>query len=102
MLRLRVSNQSPRHLVARALHTTMTELRQCHGITLTREDGIENRLATGSGDVAEHMVELQVHLAELFLHVQNVLGGHFQQTTTVTPQGTKGTDRLGWPEASPQ
>jgi hypothetical protein len=67
-----------------------------------QEDGIENGLATGSGDFAEHMVELQVHLAERLLHVQNVLGGHLQQTAAVPPQGTKGTDRLGWPEACPQ
>src|SRR5713226_3417592 len=97
-----VSNESPRHLVPRTLHPTMTELRQLDGIALAREDGIENRLATGSGDVAEHMVELHVHLTERLLHVQNVLGGHLQQAATVPPQGTKGTDRIGWPEARSQ
>ena len=29
--------------IPRALHPTMTELRQCDGIALAREDGIENR-----------------------------------------------------------
>jgi hypothetical protein len=42
------------------------------------------------------------HLAERLLHVQNVLGGHLQQAAAVPPQGAKGTDRLGWPEACPQ
>src|SRR5882724_8974406 len=102
MLRPVVSNEGLRHLVPRALHPTMTELRQFDGIALAREDRIENRLATGSGDVAEHMVELQVHLAERLLHVQNVLGSHLQQAATVPPQGTKGTDRIRWPEARPQ
>src|SRR5271166_2871592 len=97
-----VSNESLGHFVPRAFHPTMTELRQCDGIALAREDGIENRLATGSGDVAEHMVELQVHLTERLLHVQNVLRRHLQQAATVPPQSTKGTDRLGWPEAGPQ
>jgi hypothetical protein len=31
------------------------------------------------------MVELQVHLAESFLHVQNVLGGHLEQAAAVPP-----------------
>ena len=97
-----VSNESLRHLVARAFHPSMTELRQFDGIAFAREDGIENGLATDSGDVAKHMVELEVHLAERLLHVQNVLGGHLQQAATMPPQGTKGTDRLGWPEACPQ
>src|SRR3984893_1377257 len=97
-----VSNQGLRHLVPRALHSTMTELRQCDGIALAREDGIENRLATGSGDVAEYMVELQVHLTERLLHVQNVLRSHLHPTATLPPQGTNGADRLGWPKASPQ
>ena len=97
-----VSNESLRHFVPRAFHPPMTELRQFDGIALAREHGIENGLATGAGDVAEHMVELPVHLAERLLHVQNVLGGHLQLAATVPPQGTKGTDRLGWPEACPQ
>jgi hypothetical protein len=83
MLRPVVSNQSLRHLVPRALHPTMTELRQRYGIALAREDGIENRLATGSADVAEHMVELQVHLIERLLHVQDVLGRHLQQANAL-------------------
>src|SRR5579864_3592291 len=70
MLRPVVFNQSLRHLVSGALHPMMTELRQRDGIALTREDGIENRLATGAGDVAEHMVKLQVHLTERLLHVK--------------------------------
>src|SRR5271165_455092 len=102
MLRPVVSNQSLRHLVSRAFHPTMTEGRQFDGIALAREDGIEYGLATGSSDVAEHMVELQVHLAERLLHVQNVLGCHLQQAAGVPPQGTKGTDRLGRPETCPQ
>src|SRR5271166_2958316 len=97
-----VSNESLGHFVPRAFHPTMTEVRQFDGVALPREDGIENGLATGSGDVAEHMVELQVHLAERLLHVQNVLGGHLQQAATVPPQGTNSTDRLGWPKACPQ
>jgi len=48
------------------------------------------------------MVELQVHLAKRLLHVQNVLGCHLPQAATVPPQGTKGTDRIGGPEAGPQ
>src|SRR5258708_38023353 len=56
MLRPVVSDQSLRHLVTRALHPTMTKLCQCYGIALARKDGIENRLATRSGEVAEHIV----------------------------------------------
>jgi hypothetical protein len=48
------------------------------------------------------MVELQVHLAERFLHVQDVLGCHLQQAATVPPQGCECADRIGWPEVGPQ
>src|SRR6266404_4054388 len=102
MLRPVVSNKGLSHLVPRALHPTMTELRQFDRIALARKDGIENRLATGSGDVAEHMMELQVHLTERLLHVQNVLGCHLEQAAAVPPQGTNGTDRIRWTEACPQ
>jgi len=103
MLRPVVSHQSLRHLVPRALHPTMTELRQCDGIALAREDGIENRLATGSGDVAEHMVELQVQLTERLLQAQIASGGrklarsnptecrywiHWQSDTSLLRPGT--------------
>ena len=50
---------------------------------------------------AKHMVELQVHLTERLLHVQNVLGRDLQQAATVPPKGTDGTDRTGWLEAGP-
>jgi len=56
MLRPVVSNESLCHLAPRALHPPMTELRQFDGIAPAREDRIENRLAAGSGDVAEHTV----------------------------------------------
>ena len=82
--------------------TAMTKSRQFDRIALARKDGIENRLATGSGDIAEHMVELQVHLTERLLHVQDVLGCHLEKAATVPPQGTNGTDRIGWTEACPQ
>jgi hypothetical protein len=36
------------------------------------------------------MVELQVHLAERLLHVQDVLSCHLQQAGTVPPQGANG------------
>lgn len=48
------------------------------------------------------MVELQVHLTERLLHVQNVLGRRLQQAATVPPKGTDGTDPTGWLEAGPQ
>jgi hypothetical protein len=50
----------------------MTELRQFDRIAFAREDPIENRLATGSGNVAKHVVELQVHLAIIRCEAMNM------------------------------
>jgi hypothetical protein len=56
--------QSFGYFFARALHTTVAELRHQYRIPLTGQDRIQNRLPTGAGEVAQYVVDLQVHLAE--------------------------------------
>ena len=97
-----IALQSLRYFFAGTLHTTVAELCQLHRITLTSQDRIQNRLPTGSGEVAQYVVNLQVHLAKRLLHMQDVLGGHLQQTGSMPPKGTHRTDVHGWAEAGPQ
>src|ERR1700719_1383214 len=97
-----VTFQSLRYFFAGTLHTTVAELCQQYRITLTGEDRVQNRLPTGSGDVAQYVVDLQVHLAERLLHMQDVLGGHLQQTGSMPPKGTHRADLHGWAEAGSQ
>ena len=97
-----VTFQSLRYFFAGTLHTTVAELCQLYRITLAGEDRIQNRLPAGSGNVAQYVMDLQVHLAERLLHMQDVLGGHLQQASPMSPKRTYCTDVHGWAEAGPQ
>jgi hypothetical protein len=48
------------------------------------------------------MLDLQIHLRERFLHVLNVLRGHFNQLLTMAQDRAHGTDLVLGPESSPQ
>src|SRR5882672_1988397 len=97
-----IALQSFGYFFSGALHATVAELRQLNRISLTCQNRIQNRLPTGSREVAQNVVNLQVHLAKRFLHMQDVLGGHLQQTCSMSPEGTHRTDVHAWAEAGSQ
>jgi len=74
-------------------------LRQLNRISLTLPESHPKSLATGSREVAQNVVNLQVHLAKRFLHMQDVLGGHLQQTCSMSPEERTAQIVHAWAEA---
>src|SRR5256885_15908452 len=97
-----VTFQSLRYFFAGTLHTTVAELCQLYRITLAGEDRIQNRLPAGSGNLAQYVMDLQVHLAAPLLHIHYVLGGHLHPASPMSPNRTYSTDVHGCAEASPK
>ena len=102
VLRPVVSHECLRDCLARALHANVTEVRQAQGITVACEDRIQDGQPTGTRDVAQHMMDLQVHQAEKLLYVLGVFGGHLAQAAAVSPESAHRTDVFRWAEAGLQ
>ena len=75
----------------------VAQLGQLKWITLPGQDGINDSQAGLSRDVADHVVQLQIHLVQRFLHVVDVSRSHLYQTFPVPQQCTHGADFLLWP-----
>jgi hypothetical protein len=59
---------------------------------LASQDCIQYPEATHSGDVVEDAMNLEIHLLKRFLHVQNMLCCHLDQTAAVSPERADSTD----------
>src|ERR1035441_10974047 len=53
-----------------------------------------NRQTAETGDVAEHAMDLDIHLIQGLLHVLNVLAGELDQCLPVTQHHAEGADLL--------
>src|SRR5579863_2409903 len=67
-------------------------------IALAGHDGVDDRHTAYPGDVRQHMVNLQIHLRQSFLHVLDVHRGALHQAGAMTAQRAKGADRRIGPE----
>ncbi len=72
------------------------------GVSLPRQNRVEDRQARDPREVAEDVVELEVHLGEGLLHVLGVRGCQLNQGVPVPEEGPHGTDRLRRAEGPPQ
>lgn len=72
------------------------------GVPLAGEDRVEDGQAGDPGQVAQDVVELEVHLGERLLHVLGVGGGQLDQAVAMAQEGPHGTDRLRRAEGGPQ
>ena len=63
-------------------------------VALAIKNRVDNRQAGNAGDVADDMVELDVHLVESLLHMLRVNRGDLNKAFPVTPYGADGTDSL--------
>ena len=61
-------------------------------IALTGKDGIDDGLGTHTVDVAEDMLELEIHLGEGFLHELELLGGIADHLSAVAHEKTQRHD----------
>jgi hypothetical protein len=72
------------------------------GIGLAVDDVAQDRDACDAGDIADHVVDLEVHQHHRLLHARNVGGGGFDELVAMTDQAAQRRDRGVGPEASPQ
>jgi hypothetical protein len=59
-------------------------LGQHRRIALAGKDSVDDSQAGQTGDVTNHMVQLQIHLVERFLHVLNVRRCHLDKVVAVS------------------
>ena len=89
-------------MVSRTLDPAVAVPGQRLGVPLAGEDRVEDGQARDAGDVAEDMVELEVHLGEGLLDMLGVGGGQLDQGVAVPEEGADGADRLRRAEGGPQ
>lgn len=63
-------------------------------IPLSGEDGFDDGLGADPVDVAEDVVEFEVHFGEDFLHAPELVGGFAHEAVAVTGEVTQGEDFL--------
>src|SRR5438034_7763110 len=69
-------------------------------ITLARHYGADDAHAGCAGDIRDHMMDLQIHLSECFLHMLDVGGCVVQQSLTLAQIGAQRSDSTLRPEAA--
>ncbi len=91
-----------RDRVLAALYAAMTEPSQSHGISFASEDRVQYPETTDPGDVVQDTVNLEIHLIKRFLHVQDMLCCHLDQTAAVSPERANGANGARRTEAGTQ
>ena len=71
-------------------------------IALSGEKGADDAQAGDAGDVADHVVELEIHLDQGFLHVLDVGGGGLDEPGALAPVGAQDADLIGGAEGGGQ
>ncbi len=84
------------------LDPSVAQCRQRMRVALPRQDGLYDRHSGHTGDIADHVVQLQVHLIQSFLHVLDVTRSHLHQAVPMPKDRTHRADRLFRPERSAQ
>jgi hypothetical protein len=63
-------------------------------VSIPVENRVENRQPSCSGDIADDMVKLQVHLIQRFLHVLDMASCHVDKTGPMSQQRPDRADVL--------
>src|SRR5271157_491674 len=72
----------------------VAELGKSNRVLLARQNSIDNRHTCGACQVADYVMELDVHLVQRLLHVLNMYCRHLNQTFPVPPHRSNSADRL--------
>ena len=64
----------------------VSQFRQLQRVALPNHDGIHDGQTRQPGDVADHMMDLHIHLRQRFLHVLDMLAGYLHQIAAVPHQ----------------
>ena len=80
--------------------SSVTHGRQNVGGPFTTKNGLDDSHARHTGNVRNHVVELQVHLGKRLLHTLNVGSGAPHQHSPLTHIGAKRTNLFNRPESA--
>lgn len=82
--------------------THMTKGSQNNGVAFALEDGVDDGHAAESVEVAEHMMEVEVHFGERFLHELDLARGFGDEVASMPEQGAQGNNVIGGAETFAQ
>ncbi len=88
--------------VARSFDAMIFEGGQLLGIPLARQNRFQDGQTGHAGQVADDVVELEIHLRERFLQVLHMAAGITGEVGPMAQEGTHGTNLFGRPEARAQ
>ena len=72
----------------------VAQCRERSGVALATEDGVDNRESREPGDVADHMMNLEIHLIQCLLHPVHVRRGGLNQALPMAEQRAQAADAL--------
>jgi hypothetical protein len=93
-----VADQCLRDCFFAGTNSPVPQLCQHMGIPFTLQNRIDDRQAGQAGNIADDVMNLQVHLVQCFLHVLDVTTRHLNQVLAVTQHGAYCTDVLLGPK----
>src|SRR5262249_49200601 len=71
-------------------------------VSLSSQDGVDHGKASHPSDVADDMMDLQIHLRQRLVHGLHLLTGRRDQFVAVAQKGPYRADVLPWPKCRPQ
>jgi len=93
-----VANQRFTDGILSGLDTSVAQFCKLCRISLSGENGIHNCQTRQPGDIADDMVNLQIHLRQRFVHMLDMLPAHLHQLVPVTDQNPHRADSRLRPE----
>ena len=94
--------QRPGDGVVVRFHARATKLGQLAGVPFAVHDGLDNVHPGLAGDVADDVLELDVHLGQRLLHVLDMVGSVLHQHGPMPQVAAQTPDVRVWPEGSRQ
>ena len=102
MFRAIIAHQTLGHDLTAGFDAPVAQAGELGGFAFPQEDGIDNGQSADSGNVADDIVQLQVHLSEGLLHEQHLARGALELSVAMAQDAAKRTNGFRRPERTPQ